>query len=158
MSRLRIVPAENAHADALAPSLRVEDALELHASHGLLPAQALHMGIRESLLCCAVVTDSDVLAMFGVHQMVAGRDIHNIWMLSGAAVESHPIAFLRLCKLELEALLECWPVLVNAVDARYAKALRWAKWLGFEVLPPIPYGEKGLPFHPIFIRRRTWVS
>jgi hypothetical protein len=38
--------------------------------------------------------------------------------------------------------------MTNYVDARHTKAVRWIKWMGFEVLPAIPLGPQQALFHP----------
>ena len=41
-----------------------------------------------------------------------------------------------------------FPVLRNVVDARYAEAIRWLRWLGFRFGEPVNIGVAGLPFLP----------
>jgi hypothetical protein len=49
-------------------------------------------------------------------------------------------------------------VLENFIDARYEAAVRWAKWLGFDVGAPVPYGPAGMPFHPARLEARAWAG
>ena len=43
-------------------------------------------------------------------------------------------------------------VLINYTDARYTKALRWLRWLGFHMHEAVPYGVNGELFHPMTLR------
>ena len=45
-------------------------------------------------------------------------------------------------------MLKTYRVLTNYADARNTTAIRWLRWLGFNILPAIPFGLDGLPFHP----------
>ncbi len=92
--------------------------------------------------------DGQPAAIFGVVGVEGGGVV---WMLTSTLVDKYPLAFLRLCKPVVEALLVNYGRLFNAVDARYEVALRWASWLGFRVEDAAPFGVAGLPFHRIEI-------
>ena len=149
------MPATQAHAHALAPLLRAEDRAELEASHGIAPLDALLLGVECSHVAFAIVSDEGVLAIFGVATIESHQ---SVWMLTGSLVERRPLSFLRVCKRELSKLLARWPLLLNLVDARNARSLRWVERLGFRVMDAVPFGVSNLPFHPIYIQRTTCAS
>lgn len=153
-----VVNAIPSHAVRLAPQMRREDKAEIRASHGLEPLQCLLQGIEASTICRTVLVGNEVGMIFGVQPLDALAGVGCVWGLSGDAVSDSPFAFLRASKQQIEDLLDYWPNLYCAIDARYTKAIRWAKWLGFHVADAIPMGLGGLPFHPAFLRRQTWVS
>ncbi len=67
-----------------------------------------------------------------------------VWAVFTRAIERHPIAFLR----ESKRLADAFPCeVVNHVDARNVKAVKWFRWLGFLVSDPEPYGPNGALFH-----------
>ncbi len=142
------LPAEQAHAEALAPHLREADAAEVMASDGLDPLSALTRSLSLSSERYAGLIDGEVVALFGVRRasLVSRQGIP--WLLTGEAVERHPLAFLKASR----GVLSCWRrdyrIMNNWVDARHVKALRWLAWLGFTIHPARPYGVSGLPFHP----------
>ncbi len=142
------LPAKPAHAEALAASLRAADAAEVLASDGLDPLSALTFSLALSSESYAGLIEGEVVALFGVRRpsLVSRRGIP--WLLTGDAVERHPLAFVKASR----GVLACWrqdyAALGNWVDARHAKALRWLAWLGFTIHPARPYGVAGLPFHP----------
>jgi hypothetical protein len=76
------------------------------------------------------------------------------WLLAAEVVERKVRAFWLLCLRELPRILERWDMLVNAIDERHEKALRWAKRLGFRLADPAPFGAAGLPFCRFQVARR----
>lgn len=80
-------------------------------------------------------------AMWGISHF---EDHSVVWAVFTKAIERHPIAFLR----ESRRLAAAFPCAVeNYVDARNVAAVKWFKWLGFEVSQPMPYGVHGELFH-----------
>jgi hypothetical protein len=63
---------------------------------------------------------------------------------SRRAIDRHPIAFLRESRRLADAFDR---EVVNYVDARNVKAVKWFRWLGFAVSEPVPYGPAGVLFH-----------
>lgn len=149
---VEVVPATPAHAEALAPRMRTEDAAEVLASLGREPLEALLGSLEASSEAWTLLIDGEVAAMGGAVPFQTGAAI--VWLLTGDLVERRPIVFQRTCRSMLAQLQERWPVLVQAIDARYTRAVRWAQHLGAEVGPAQSFGVGGLPFHPIVIRRR----
>lgn len=134
--------ATELHAIALAPDLRPEDLAEVLACgrHGAL--DALVYSVQLSTACWAAVADGEVAAMFG---LCPGDEV---WFLTGHGFRRHRRAFIRAAPFVLAELLARSGRLGNWIDARYSAAVRWAKWLGFEVAPAVPYGPTGALFHP----------
>jgi hypothetical protein len=88
-----------------------------------------------------VFIDDEPAAMFGI--IDAGE--HNVvWAVFTQAIDRHPIAFLRESRRLAEAFERD---VINYVDARNVKAVKWFRWLGFEVSEPVPYGPNGALFH-----------
>jgi hypothetical protein len=144
--------ATEADAHDLAPIMRSEDAAEVFASDGWTPLEALLESMRKSNDSWAVLVDGRIAAIFGVVSTDILGGVGTAWMLTGPAVEAHPVSFLRTCRRGIAQMLERWPVLTNWVDARYVRSLRWAKWLGFAIGPARPVGRLGELFHPIELR------
>lgn len=155
MASHELVVRRGTEADAfeLYATMRKEDVAELRAT-GLSPLGGLLDSVRQSDQPMAVVVGESVAAMFGVAPVDILSGVGAVWMLSGYAVDmASPLVFLRRCRAELEQLLARWPKLINAIDARYVRSVRWARWLGFDVSEPFPHGIAGVPFHFIEARR-----
>lgn len=157
---VQLLPATPAMAEELARTMRPEDAAEVFASSGKGPHAALVDSIERSDGALALLFDGEVAAMWGVAPvpgtaptLLGGPLVGVVWLLTGAAVSRRRNTFLRLCRPAVRGLLRRYPVLVNAIDARYQVAVRWARWLGFRVDEPVPFGFEGRPFHFISLRR-----
>ena len=58
------------------------------------------------------------------------------WLLGSDPVTAYRRAFLVESRRMVARWLTLFEVLQNVVDARYGAALRWMRWLGFEIGPP----------------------
>lgn len=141
----------------LAEVMRPEDAAELKASGYETPVDGIQISLNLSKVAYTILFDGEVAAMFGAVPLwppattLSDAQEGVAWALTGQTVTRHKRDFLRACRPALAMLLTVFPRLENFVDARYASAIRWAKWLGFEVRPAVQRG--GFLFHPISIRR-----
>lgn len=151
-----IVEATVAHARELALKLRPADSAELAALE-LDPLQAILESMEQSEISLSVFFDGELGAIFGVRRVedlsLAPSNVGVAWLLTTSAVETHRWTFMRLSRKVMTRFLESFERLVNAIDARNDAALRWARWLGAEVQPAVPYGPLGMPFHPFSVRR-----
>jgi hypothetical protein len=129
--------------------MREADAVEVHASSGLTPLEAVLDSLRRSTYARAAVIGDEVVAMWGVAP-VERQDIGVVWLLGTRRLNRYPVAFVSEARRELRQMLQVRPVLANWVDARYQSAVRWAGRVGFRVCDPEPFGHEGRPFHPIF--------
>ena len=152
MPEYRIVAATEEHALALAPIVRRADAEEVWAASRSTPEEALLRGLEYSLDPRAGLVDGTVACVFGVGQVTLASDWGIPWMLASPEVERHARAFLRLNLAYVREIRGQYRVLLNFVDARNTMALRWLRWLGFRVLPAVPFGADDLPFHPFNMR------
>lgn len=145
------------HAEELARVMRDEDRAECKALR-IAPVRAITTSLARSREAFAMLFDGEVAAVFGVvpvqRSTFVGPERGQAWALTGVAVSRYPKTFFYWSRRVVAALLERYGVLANMVDARYAAALRWLKRLGFEVLPPQPYGPEGALFCLAFARRR----
>jgi len=153
-SAVEVLPARPEHALALAPVLRPADRAEVRASDGLSPLAALELSLRLSDEAYVGLLGGEVAALFGVRRasLVGRQGIP--WLLTGAAVERHPKAFVKSSRSVLDVWRGDYARLSNWVDARHDQALRWLARLGFTIHPARPYGVLGLPFHPVEIEGR----
>lgn len=154
--KAHIVPATLEAAFVLAQSMRPADVAELEVC-GLTPLEGLLQSMKVSEFSYSVLYDDVVGAMFGVAPLddspVLGH-ADQVWFLTGHLFGQKPVAFTKAMKDACRALLERYPRLVNAIDARYAGALRLAEVaFGAKFGPPVPFGRNGEPFIPFVIER-----
>lgn len=136
---IRIRPSLPGDYYLLLPDLREEEVREFEA----LGTDCEHC-MRLGLLVGGAQTvfiNEEPAAMFGI---VDYGDHNIVWAVFTRAIERHPIAFLRESKRLADAF-DC--EVMNYVDARNVKAVKWFRWLGFEVSEPEPFGPHGVLFH-----------
>lgn len=69
------------------------------------------------------------------------------WMMGTDVVDRHPGALMKTCPRYIAGMLSSYPHLLNFVDARNTRSIRWLKRLGFTIRHAVPYGKAQLPFH-----------
>ena len=133
-------------------AMREEDRAEVKASGGYTPEAAALRSIQASTEAWAAEWDGEIVACWGVVELNPLTRYGVVWALTGKLVEAHPKLFYKGSKEVVRDLRTRYSLLVNAVDARYARALRWVERLGFEVGESRSYGVEGRPFHPIALK------
>lgn len=158
-AQLVIMPTEVSHIAEVAKNIRKEDADEIMASGGYTPLEGLRAGFWNSDFCSTAFLFGDMVGMFGVLRRGSALSGVSVpWLLTTYAVEKYPFSFYKASKMVVNELLDHYPVMVNMIDARHKRALSWARHLGFQVDPPVPFGRKRLPFCKMTIRRIQCVS
>lgn len=146
-SRFLLRRATPSDAEAVGANMRPEDAAECLASEGVSPVEAVRESIEASTEAWTLEIDGEVACSWGVVPMDGLPGVGVVWLLTTSVVDRHALTFWRLSRLVVAELLGRWVLLVNAIDARHTKAIRWAKRLGFALEEAKPYGIAGLPFH-----------
>lgn len=143
----------------IASIMRDADIAEIYASSGKEPLEVLINSLAvstESYLACYRGLP---VAVFGVVpadvSYLTDPKVGIVWMLTTEVVRQCPKAFWQECKRGLRLLLERWDVLLNAVDCRHEKALRWGSRLGFVFEPPESFGVHGLPFQRFSVTKEV---
>lgn len=145
--RARVVEAQPEHVEAIVADARHADVDELFAATGITPELAMWKGLACSTHAWTGFFDDRPVCMFGVapRSVLSGRGYP--WLIGTNLMERHALVFLRECRPNLEQMKSAYNLLENYVDARNVKAVRWLRWLGFDISPAAPYGDLGLPFH-----------
>jgi hypothetical protein len=146
MTAYSLVKATQAHVDALVANMRQADRDEC-AAFGLTPEQSLSKCLGVSRDTIAGLADDEVVALLGTFRSDQYPDIAFVWLQSTTAADRHTKAFARTSKRYVEDLKTKYSRIGNFVDARYEKAVKWIRWLGFEIYPAQPLGPLGVPFH-----------
>lgn len=141
-------PATVADAAAIAPRLRQADVDECDALVG--PGRVLEMAratVAASPLALAWEHDGEVIALFGV----AGTLLDTTgtpWMIGTPLLDRQGRALIHLAPSYIRQMLELFPNLINVVDVRNTRSIRWLKRMGFDFQPAVPVGPAGAPFYP----------
>lgn len=149
----RIVPASHDHVDSLAGRLREADRLEALAG-GKSPAECMHMSLDRSDFAYSIVFDGVVNAIFGCGTTSVVDRQGAPWMLGADIPKEYRRDFLRGSIAWVDEMKLRYGRLANHVDARNTRAIRWLRWLGFEIGEPVPFGYLSKPFHPFSMESR----
>lgn len=150
---IEVINTERHHVEALAATMRKEDREEVMASSGSLPLEAIEHSISLSNMSKAIVIDGEVIGIMGVNPVSVIGNVGCFWWLSSDNLDKYKLSFMKLLRdnqKELFGIKDSFGFLMNYVDARYDKSIKWLKWLGFYVSQEtIPHGKAGLPFHAV---------
>lgn len=159
---VRFEAATRAHAEALAELLRPEDVAEVVAFGYATGRDALIASLESSEEAFSALTDDgEVLAMWGViplRQTMLGEVGALIWFLSGRGFPRYAKTLSKAARIAVRVLGERYGTLGNYIDARYEAAVRFARWVGFQVGEPVPVGPHGHLFRGAILRRKSWVQ
>lgn len=153
-AELRPVSAEEC-AD-IAMLARQSDIDEIESGLGIRIEQALIDGIRYSRKVQKIVVDDKVLAVVGDSCYSVLGSIGVPWMITTIHTDSHKRAFLEVCPGLVDDMLTRHSHLLNYVDDENQAAVRWLKWLGFEMGEPEPYGGHGHLFRKFTLSRKEY--
>lgn len=129
---LTIVKATREHAEKLALRLRDIDRLEIKGMSG----RNAYIVLKECASdgCYAVLDmQKQVIAMFGCKTFTEAEHIGSPWLLCSDEVLNYKRELIVLPTPYIENWLKTHAVLVNYVHADNKTAIRWLKYLGFEV-------------------------
>lgn len=143
-----IVNSLPCHVPFVAENVRDADRDELWAAACLTPEQALSKSMECSTLAWTGLYDNVPVCMFGVSEGSALAGVGIPWMIGTKLVDKYATQFLRRNKGKVQEMLNVYPLLMNYVDVRNTRAIRWLRWLGFEIGASIPFGPYNMPFRP----------
>ena len=118
-------------------NLRNEDCQEVSLSHGIAPTDAVVHSFLDSQRCSAFATE------LGEPCGMAGVVGNRVWMLATkkATVGRHARwQLLTEGRIWVDQCVQEVGPLHNYVYAKNDASIKWLKHLGFEVMPPEPYG------------------
>ena len=132
----------------VATHLRHDDFDEVYAVNGESP----HISILEDWEGSArrwIIFNKkcEPVAILGVRPLIAFSDIACPWLLGTDGLNEMKKFFVKISKPIIAEMMKGYKLLVNYVDARNVKSVRWLKWCGFDVEDPEPFGALNIPFH-----------
>lgn len=144
MAYIDVIDATLDHIEPIANSVRQGDLDECWAQGMMTMRDALKMSIEGAAIARVGRADGVPGVIYGVTE-VGDRD-GQIWMVTTHLIEKHQRAFLEHSRSELDDFQQRYDRLYNFVDVRNKRAIRWLKWLSFNLEGPIAYGPFNLPF------------
>lgn len=148
MNKYDMFPPTKDHIEELATTMRQADKDEVWAAGNRSPKEALTRAVDASEWSVTGLANDKVIVIFGALRPSLMSNKAAPWALVSDNVVDYVPMFLKLSKLFISRLYSEYDVLYNYVDVRNTAAIRWLKWLKFDLSPPIPYGADQLLFHP----------
>jgi len=133
----------------LAAKMREADVLEIKASNGVTPLEALQRGFDISN-AQSIIHNGELIGMFGCARV--DDLIGSPWMLGSDKIPQIKKDLLTQSVEWVKEVNHQYPLLVNYVDARNKVSIRWLNHIGFSFVQLIPtFGVGGVPFYE-FVR------
>lgn len=151
MKRVEIKTATEKDVLFVAERLRKADREEVRAM-GVTPREALLFSWQLSDYAWAGYLEGEPAMIFGCGKAL-NASVAEVWALGTDACTKAPREMLLYGRECVRMILDIYPELQNFCDARYTKAHRWLKKLGFQVSEPEPHGVKGEKFCKITISK-----
>lgn len=154
MERHNIRQATVDDAAFIAQNVREPDKDELWATSFATPEHACLNGLRFSDVAMVAEVDGVPLCMWGIAPVCLLTGTAIPWMVGTKDLDAKAKVFLRYCREPLLEMFQGYDRLINYVDARNTKAIRWLRYMGFTVeKESAPYGVLHMPFHKFFMER-----
>lgn len=133
----------------VATHLRAEDFDEVFALTGKSPHYEVLNSWEMSTRRFMIFSGDLPIAVFGVVPLHPYSTTGVIWLLGTDGLNKIKKFFLQISKMLIEELKKGFDTLINFVDSRYAKTLRWLEWCGFTIYEPIEFGINDELFNPV---------
>ncbi len=146
-----VVPTELSHIEELSHTMRSADVRECWAANHYAPYDALKHSLYHTNRPLTGLYNGSVMCIWGVGKITHLSKEGIPWMLTSNLVDTHYREFLMRGKSLIIDMKKEAVILLNMVDARNRKSIRWLKWLGFTVHDPVPFGPDGMLFHPFIL-------
>lgn len=137
----------------VADHMREADVVEVMASGGFTPYEALDISIAKSQFAAVAWVDDEPCAVYGLIVQDALSGVGVPWMLATENALKHRREFLKQSPGIITQMLNICPTLYNYVHAENTTSIRWLKWLGFEFEDALPLGQNGELFHRFYRER-----
>ena len=152
MGRFEVRPPRAGDIAVIANGMRLSDKQEIWAASRLTPHEGLELALKKSPDIWVGTWEGRPIGMAGCFPGSLLGGVGYPWQLATPEIEAAALPYLRASKPCFAGLRRKYRLLVNWVDVRNEKSIKWMKYLGFEIEDPAPYGVDGLPFHYAWMR------
>ncbi len=147
--------SEHWDAQELLATLRDEDRVELEIGTGKTAEIVLMESIFSSEEVMTLRVDGDLLAIIGLADAgeMEGLDAWCPWLIGSTAIDDHKRAFMIVTRSIVNKWMRQHEYLCNFVHADSKASKRWLEWLGFTIMPAVPFGPNEAMFNPFYMER-----
>lgn len=146
-----IVESQSWHVAELVKAMREDDKIEL-TDFGVTPKKALWRSYRRAFMRRTAFVDGEIAAMWGLAGGLLS-DHGEAWLLTTPAVEKLPMAFAKEGRKAALQMLDLRSSIFGHVAARYTKAIRLMRLIGFTIEEPTQFGPNDALFCRISMSR-----
>lgn len=133
--------------------MRQADIDEVFESSGSSPITAVAESVLASDECYTAEVGDELLCMFGVAPLQGFLGTTAApWLLGTPALDRHSVLLMKTCRAYIARMKERYPHLLNYVDSRNTKSIRWLRRIGFTIHPAEPFKPGRVPFHKFEMR------
>lgn len=140
------------YVDQMKRRLRQSDELEVGAACGQTADWGLQRSYEMSEAAWVGLIDGVPACAFGVVRTSLLSSVGVPWLLATPEFEEQGLEIVRLSKTYSNLMRGKFRLLMNYVDARQEKSIRWLRWLGFTLEEATPYGLLQMPFHKFHMK------
>lgn len=128
--KIRIVPVEPWHVEAVGSQMRVADVREVWELGGLSPFEAIEQSLAHEGIHFTALFDGEPAAIFGVVHPSILAAVGIPWLLGTPLLERYWRAFAKASRDVMDELKTRYPVMTNVTHAENTLSVRWLRWLG----------------------------
>jgi ribosomal protein S18 acetylase RimI-like enzyme len=148
----KLIPLTQEHLPHLIENLREWDRKELQSFRDITIEEGLSELVGYGQVWLSPKGNPCVVCGLVPHEDY--EDVGVPFLLATEEFYTHTRKFARESKLWINEALLVYPTLFNVVAADNIKAVRWLRWLGFDIEERVDnLGRFGLSFYPFYMRR-----
>lgn len=155
MSVVKFIEPTPDHIQFIADNMREADRIEVMASHGHTPMEALQAGLKRTGFTTIVTVNDEPCVMFGLVRLDLLSCEGTPWLLGTENALKYRREFLIQTPKVIAEMLTICPKLVNYVHSKNTVSIRWLRKLGFILEEPVPYGVAGELFHRFHLEKEN---
>jgi len=149
----RFVPTTSEHVSSLIQNIHPDIVKELETLVDAPFEVSVRKCVESANEAWTAITDDGVTCIFGIKQGSLLSSQASPWFLASKYMKNHKKTLLYLTKIGLKYWQNKYGDLINYVPSNYPETIRWLKWAGFTLYPPLPVGVGGHMIHKIEMRK-----
>ena len=127
--------------------MKEADVKEVWASSRKTPFEALQESVMVSRDAKAGLINEKTVCIFGIGSVYLLGNTGIPWALTSVIEKRYIYLFMKVSKVYIDYWKEQYSLLTNVVDSRNIEAIKFIRWLGFDIKPAVPFGPDKVPFH-----------
>ena len=152
MVNVEVADATNEHCKFIAENMRQQDLREITASIPLTAIEIVEVSIKASKEPKTLLLDGDPAVVGGIGSISFADPRHGVpWLLSTAAVQKHPLVFIKQIKRYFNTQRHLYDLLENYVHEDNDVSIRFIRAMGYELEDKAkPFGWKRENFYRFY--------